>query len=80
MDYIPSNRPAANQAYYLSAILAHNLNRELQMSVSEPTRVTTEQRLPQWSFLFRFETLRNSMRTAGTRVCSAPCQAAIEDP
>jgi Transposase DDE domain group 1 len=58
MDYVPSNRLAANQTFLLSAILAHNLNRELQMSASEPTRATTEQRQPWWSF-FRLETLRN---------------------
>jgi Transposase DDE domain group 1 len=60
MDYIPSNRLTANQTYLLSAILAHNLNRELQMSVSEPTRATTEQREPWWSFS-RLETIRNTL-------------------
>jgi hypothetical protein len=60
MDYIPSNRLAANQTYLLSAILAHNINRELQMSASEPTRATTEQRQPWWRFS-RLETLRNTI-------------------
>ena len=46
MDYIPCRRPAANQTWALSAIMAHNLNRELQMSVDEAERGTTEQRAP----------------------------------
>jgi hypothetical protein len=49
-DYIPSDRLAANQTFLVSAILAHNLNRELQMSASEPARATTEQRQPWWNF------------------------------
>lgn len=60
MDYIPSNRLTANQTYILSAVLAHNLNRELQMSASEPVRATTEQREPWWIFK-RLETLRNTI-------------------
>ena len=51
MDYIPCRRRAANQTWLLSAIMAHNLNRELQMSVEEPARCTTEQRAPWWSFV-----------------------------
>ncbi len=51
MDYIPCRRRAANQKWLLSAIRAHNLNRELQMSSTELERVTTEQRAPWWSFV-----------------------------
>jgi hypothetical protein len=51
LDYIPCRRHAANQTWLLSAIMAHNLNRELQMSVEEPARCTTEQRAPWWSFV-----------------------------
>lgn len=50
MDYIPCRRRAANQTWFLSAIMAHNLNRELQMSADETARGTTEQRAPWWSF------------------------------
>ena len=50
MDYIPCKRLPANQTWLLAAIMAHNLNRELQMSAEEPTRATTEQRMPWWSF------------------------------
>jgi hypothetical protein len=31
--------------------MAHNLNRELQMSADQPERATTEQRRPWWSFV-----------------------------
>ena len=51
MDYIPCRRRAANQAWLLSAVMAHNLNRELQMSSEPPERSTTEQRAPWWSFI-----------------------------
>ena len=50
MDYIPCRGRAANQTWLLSAIMAHNLNRELQMSADEAERGTTEQRTPWWSF------------------------------
>jgi Transposase DDE domain group 1 len=51
MDYIPCRRLAANQTWLLAAVMAHNLNRELQMSRDEPARATTEQRAPWWSFV-----------------------------
>ncbi|MGH8217205.1 MAG: IS1380 family transposase [Steroidobacteraceae bacterium] len=51
MDYIPCNRRTANQTWLLSAIMAHNLNRELQMSAEPSERGTTEQRAPWWSFV-----------------------------
>lgn len=51
MDYIPCNRCTANQTWLLSAIIAHNLNRELQMSAAQAERGTTEQRAPWWSFV-----------------------------
>ena len=50
MDYVPCTRRAGNQTWLLSAILAHNLNRELQMSTQQPERATTEQRAPWWRF------------------------------
>jgi hypothetical protein len=65
MDYIPCKRLAANQTWLLAAIMAHNLNRELQMSAEEPTRATTEQRMPWWSFV-RLGTRRmNLIQRAG---------------
>jgi hypothetical protein len=51
MDYVPCNRRAANQTWLLSALMAHNLNRELHMAAEQPERGTTEQRAPWWSFV-----------------------------
>lgn len=51
MDYVPCYRRVANQTWLLAAIMAHNLNRELQMSADRPERATTEQRAPWWSFV-----------------------------
>jgi DDE family transposase len=50
MDYIPTKTLLGNQTYLLAAVLAHNLNRELQMQVSEPQRKTTEKRATLWAF------------------------------
>jgi hypothetical protein len=50
MDYVPSRRKAANQVYLLSAVLVHNLNRELQMCCYDRQRNTTEKRAPLWQF------------------------------
>jgi hypothetical protein len=60
MDYIPTRRLAGNQTYLMAVIMAHNLNRELQMSSFEPDRSTTEQRQPWWKFV-RLETLRRTI-------------------
>ena len=51
MDYIPCRGRAANQTWLLSAIMAHNLNRELTMAADQQERNTTEQRAPWWSFI-----------------------------
>ena len=50
MDYIPTRRKAGNQVYLLAAVLAHNLNREMQMLCYEQERNTTERRAPLWCF------------------------------
>jgi hypothetical protein len=50
MDYVPTCRKAGNQVYLLSAVLAHNLNREMQMLCHEQERNTTEKRAPLWRF------------------------------
>jgi hypothetical protein len=60
LDYIPARRLCANQTWLLAVLLAHNLNRELQMQGSQPERVTTEQRAPLWSFT-RLATLRRHL-------------------
>lgn len=50
MDYIPTRRQAGNQIFVLAAMLAHNLNREMQMMAGAPPRNTTERRAPLWQF------------------------------
>ncbi len=50
MDYVPTRRKAGNQVYLLSAVLAHNLNREMQMHCYTQQRNTTEKRAPLWQF------------------------------
>jgi hypothetical protein len=50
MDYIPCRRLVANQIYLLTAILAHNLGRELQMQAAPPQRATTQKRTVRWIF------------------------------
>ena len=50
MDDVPTRRKSGNQVYLLSAVLAHNLNRELQMNCYEQERNTTEKRTPLWQF------------------------------
>jgi hypothetical protein len=50
MDYVPTQKLAGNQVYVLAALLAHNLNREMQMRCLPRTRNTTERRAPLWHF------------------------------
>jgi hypothetical protein len=50
MDYVPTRTKAGNQVYLLSAVLAHNLNRETQMHCYTQQRNTTEKRAPLWPF------------------------------
>lgn len=51
MDYIPTRRLLGNQIFTLSATMAHNLTRELQMTADpKSTRGTTEKRSPRWIF------------------------------
>ena len=50
MDYVPTRNLAGNRVYLLCAMLAHNLNRELQMRCVKKSRCTTEKRAPHWQF------------------------------
>lgn len=50
MDYVPTRGLAGNQVYMLAAMLAHNLNREMQMRSHTTARKTTEKRAPLWRF------------------------------
>ena len=50
MDYVPTRTLFGNQTYLLAVLLAHNLNRELQMEVGAQERTTTQKRAPLWVF------------------------------
>jgi hypothetical protein len=50
MDYIAVRRLYGNQMYMMAAIMAHNLNRDMQMAVKPKDRGTTEKRAPLWIF------------------------------
>src|SRR5215207_1637347 len=60
LDYVPTQRLAGNQIFLLCAILAYNLNREMQMTVHPQSRGTAPQRPPLWQFE-RLQTLRNKL-------------------
>lgn len=50
MDYVPTRRLSGNQLYYQSAVLAHNLYRELQMTARGVDRSTLAKRPALWIF------------------------------
>ena len=50
MDYIAVRNLMGNQLFMMAAVLSHNLNRELQMTVRAPERGTSEKRAPLWIF------------------------------
>ena len=50
MDYIPTRRLAGNQVFLLCSVLAHNLNRELQMTVQPRRTRNTAKRACLWAF------------------------------
>ena len=50
MDYVPTRRLSGNQLYFLSAVFAHNLYRELQMMTRKTDRQTTPKRAALWIF------------------------------
>ena len=50
LAYVPTRTWHGNQVYLLSAVMAHNLSRELQMIASAPTRDMLEKRPALWEF------------------------------
>lgn len=50
MDYVPTRRLAGNQMYFLSAVLAHNLYREMAIVRGGVRRCTTQRRASLWIF------------------------------
>jgi len=65
LEYIPVRTLHGNQIYCISAVMAHNLTRELQMDTYERERGTTAKRRNLWGFE-TLGTLRNRLiRRAG---------------
>jgi len=50
LSYVPTRTWRGNQVYLLSAVMAHNLSRELQMMTRQALRVTQEKRPALWQF------------------------------
>lgn len=50
MDYVPTRTWTGNQVYLLSAVLAHNLSKELQMLAQPAVRFTEAKRPTLWPF------------------------------
>lgn len=59
-DYVPVRRLVGNQLFLLSAVLSHNLGRELQMTARPPARLTTPKRATLWVF-HELQTLRRTL-------------------
>lgn len=65
LEYIPVRTLCGNQVYCLSAVLAHNLTRELQMQAKDRQHGTTSKRRNLWGFV-TLATLRGRLlRRAG---------------
>jgi hypothetical protein len=64
LDYVPARKLVVNQAFTLSAMLAHNLSRELQMSTEDRTRRDTSTRAARWPFK-TLHTIRHYILRAG---------------
>ena len=67
LDYVPTRTLAGNKLYMLAAVLAHNLNRELQMTVRPPARTTTPTRAALWCFN-QLETVRRTLVQRAGRI------------
>lgn len=65
LDYIPFRNKCANELYLLAGIMAHNLNRELQMIAHTKQRSTTEKRSSLWVFKELNTIRKNIIQRAG---------------
>ncbi|MBM3789583.1 MAG: hypothetical protein FJW35_04430 [Acidobacteria bacterium] len=65
MGYIAVRHLYGNQLYMIAAILAHNLNRELQMVTTPAARGTTVKRAPLWRFVELATVRHRLIRRAG---------------
>lgn len=67
MDYVAVRRLHGNHLYLMSAVLTHNIFRELHMMVHERSRGTTEKRAALWEFA-EPNTLRRSLLQRAGRI------------
>jgi len=65
LDYVPVTTCVGNQLFLWSAVLAHNLARELQMAAAPPQRATTAKRAALWVFQELHTLRRNLLQRAG---------------
>lgn len=65
MDYVAVRRLHGNQLYMMSAIMAHNLLKELHITTHERVRGTTEKRAPLWEFTEPNTLRRTLLQRAG---------------
>ena len=65
LDYVAVRRLHGNHLYMMSAILTHNLFRELHMIAHERTRGTTEKRTALWEFTEANTLRRTLLQRAG---------------
>ena len=65
MDYVPTRRLSGTQLYFLSAVFAHNLYREFQMTVRNIRRPTTPKRAALWIFEEAASIRRKPIQRAG---------------
>ena len=85
MDYLPVRTWVGNQVYLLCGLLAHNLNRELQMQTAQPVRQRSEERSALWCFE-QLDTMRENWiqragrftRPEGRLTLTVGCHRAIQ--
>jgi hypothetical protein len=65
LDYVPFKRLISNQVFSCSAILAHNLTRELQMQANDKERGSTQRRNTLWTFQTLSTIRQNLVHRAG---------------
>ena len=65
LDYVPVRKKTGNQIFLFSSIMAHNMNRELQMIADVRIRNTTEKRNTLWVFKTINSIRQNIINCAG---------------
>jgi len=65
LEYIPVKKLIGNKIYCLSAMLAHNLPREMQIHTYEQEYGTTAKRRPLWTFQSLATFRKNILQRAG---------------